>query len=126
MGRIERKRLEKENRRKRRYKYVLILWLILIGISGIFVVDHSLRDRMLIAQEKLFEYEKITGDIHRIYLYGKQIDFNEENLQEITGYVKKEMQHLIEKISKQVVQNKEKFIRIFQMTTERFARSFLF
>jgi len=126
MGRIERKRLEKENRRKQKYKYALILWLILIGISGIFVVDHSLRDRMLIAQEKLFEYEKIASDIHRIHLYGKQIDFNEENLQEITGYVKKEMQHLIEKISKQMVQNKEKFIRIFQMTTERFARSFLF
>ncbi|HHY90635.1 MAG TPA: hypothetical protein GX503_03135 [Clostridiales bacterium] len=126
MGRVERKRLEKENRKKQRYKYIFILWLIFIGISGILVVDHSLRDRMLISQEKLFEYEKVTSDIHRIHLYGKQIDLNEKNLQEITGYVKKEMQHLIREIRKGIVQSKEKFIRIFQMTTERFARVFLF
>ncbi len=107
MGRVERKKIEKGNRRKKRYKSILILLIVFLCVSGILIVDNTLRVRLMMEKRNIVEYEKIAGNIHRISFFGKQLDIHEEILRGIPTYVKKEMKYFIEKTNSILYKNKK-------------------
>ncbi len=73
MGRVERRKQEKIEKKRRHRNNIWILLLLCLLISGILVVDHTLRDRMMIEEPGVLGYGKINKDLYTIYICGQKL-----------------------------------------------------
>ncbi|WZL74618.1 hypothetical protein QBE52_07970 [Clostridiaceae bacterium 35-E11] len=99
MSRVERKEIEKQNKTKSNTKsctkYIALMVLIVLLISGIMVVDNTLRMRLMIEEPKVFSHRKISPKIHQLYLCGEKIYIDEEEIENKYAYVKDEIKTFI-------------------------------
>lgn len=107
MSRIERKKAEQKKANRLGMKMFCIFIVLVILILGINEVDNAFRFMMLIEEPKVFGHQKLSDGLHQIYFCGEKFLINEDDIREIYGTIKNEVQvflRLIKERKDQLVQ----------------------
>lgn len=103
MTRMERKKNEniKQSRTGSRtgIKAFIILCLVFLVLIGVKQVDDVSRSMLMIEEPKALGYNKINNDLHQIYLFGQELYIDEENIREVYGFVKNELEVFIKLVN---------------------------
>ncbi|WP_168198288.1 hypothetical protein [Crassaminicella thermophila] len=104
MSRVERKKLEKNikksNKKRIKSRFICILFLIFLLISGIWIVDNSFRSMMMLKEPKVFGFNKINERMYEISFCGDKFYIDEQKIYDTYRYVKNEINGFVEVLIK--------------------------
>lgn len=89
---------------------IALMTLVVLLISGLMVVDHSLRMMLMIEEPKVFAHKKIDEKTHQLYFCGEKIYIDEEEIEKKYTYIKSQIKTLIDMLqeTKNQLVNKDK------------------
>lgn len=78
MSRMEKK---KNIQKKKKYRKLLVLFVVMFLISGVYITDYTLREVLAIEDTRVAGYEKDSNN-YVIYLLGEKIHVKKEVVEE--------------------------------------------
>ncbi|QZY56535.1 hypothetical protein [Crassaminicella profunda] len=96
MSRVERKNLNKKNKKRSGRKCICMLFMFFILINGILIVDDSFRMMMMIEEPKVFDHKKINEQVHEICFCGENFYIDEQKIYTTYESIRNEVQDCIE------------------------------